>query len=166
MKRKHLIAGTLGVVIAAAIPLAFSQDGPPPRERDGKERGERMLQELDTNGDGEIAKSEIDARRAEAFAKSDTNGDGVITPAEFEAAAEARKAEREARRREAMFSRLDTDGDGAVSEAEFTTREMKMFERADADGDGVITAEELEEMRGKGPRGPRRGPRGNRRGGE
>lgn len=160
MTRKTLIAGGASLTLLAGLPLiATAQDGP-----DGPPRGERIMEELDTNGDGQIAKSEVEAKRASAFAEADANGDGAVSQSEFSAFTEAKREEKRAEREAAMFSRLDTDGDGVVSDAEFNTREMKMFERVDADGDGVISEEEMEEMRGKARRGMGRGF--NRRGGE
>ena len=160
MTRKTLIVGGASLTLLAGLPLiALAQDGP-----DRQPRGERIMEELDINDDGQIAKSEVEAKRASAFAEADANGDGAVSQSEFSALAEARREERRAKREAEMFARLDSDGDGVISDAEFNTREMKMFDLVDADGDGVITEEEMEEMRGKGRRGM--GRRFNRRGGE
>ena len=107
-----------------------------------------MVAELDLNGDGNISKSEIDAKKAAKFTEADQTGDGVLTFEEFEAHALAEKARREAQRRERMFARLDSDGDGVVSEAEFGEarggRLEKHFDRIDTNGDGMISEAERE----------------------
>jgi len=160
MTRRTLIAATAGLTLLGALPIiATAQDGP-----DRPAPGERIMEELDTNGDGQIAKSEIEAKRASAFAEADANGDGALSQAEFTAFTEAKRAERRAKREAEMFARLDTDGDGMVTAAEFNTREMKMFDRVDANGDGVVTQDEMEAMRGQGRRCMGRGFQ--RRGGE
>ena len=156
MKSALLAATTFGL---AATLSASAQEGP---ER--PDRGERMVEKLDTNGDGNITKAEVDAHKAGRFAEADANGDGSVTAAELSAFAEAERAERRERRQAEMFKRLDTDGNGSVSEAEFLARPDRMFERADANGDGVVTAEEREAVKAEMKDRPRR--RGGRRGGE
>jgi EF hand len=47
----------------------------------------------DTNGDGQISKSEAQAFHDEKFKKMDTNGDGVVTKEEAKAAKDKWKAE-------------------------------------------------------------------------
>lgn len=153
MTRKTLIAGGASLTLLAGLPLvALAQDGP-----DRQPRAERIMEELDTNRDGQIAKSEIEAKRASAFAEADANGDGAVSQSEFSAFTKARREERRAKREATMFARLDTDGDGVVTDAEFKTRAMKMFDRVDADGDDVITDEEMKKMRGMGRYFKRRG---------
>ena len=133
--------------------------------------GER-LEALDTNGDGNISREEVDAVGAERFAAADTNGDGAISTEEFAAAADAMEAQRRAERQARMFEHLDKDSDGVLSSEELSMRVDHMFSRVDKDGDGVVTEAEREDARATmrerwgerhgdhGPRGPRPGADG------
>ncbi len=47
---------------------------------------QRMVDELDTNGDGRISQTEFTARPNPVFDKADTNGDGVVDASELEKA--------------------------------------------------------------------------------
>lgn len=133
-------------------------------------RGGMISLEADLDGDGNITKAEIEAKRASNFATADTSGDGVLSFEEFEADALAKKAEREANRREHMFARLDSDGDGFVSEtemAEVRDRRMdKRFDRMDANNDGMISAEEREVIAEKMQKRGGKHKRGHSDGGE
>ncbi|TIP74517.1 MAG: hypothetical protein E5X53_02455 [Mesorhizobium sp.] len=51
--------------------------------------GKRMLQRVDTNGDGAISKDEMLAARERMFTKLDRNDDGVIDEKEIEGARDA-----------------------------------------------------------------------------
>ena len=48
----------------------------------------------DTDGNGSVTLTEMQAASAERFARMDANGDGELTAAEMQAAREARKADR------------------------------------------------------------------------
>jgi Ca2+-binding EF-hand superfamily protein len=117
--------------------------------------GMRMpaLEEVDTNSDGNISKTELEAHKANRFAAADTSGDGLVSFEEFEAHALAEKAKREAQRRERRFARLDANGDGYVSAEEHAAaddeRMARRFERVDTNGDGMISAEEREAAKAK-----------------
>lgn len=134
-----LVSGTLAYV-------AIAQEGERPHERG--ERGAKMLERVDTNGDGNISLEEVEASKAEKFSSTDLNGDGGITLEEMTASKEARRAERKAERAERAFARLDKNGDGSVTVAEFeardSKRQMNWFEKADTDSDGVVTEAERE----------------------
>lgn len=120
----------------------------------------QMLEQIDTNGDGDITRAEADAFRAARFADADANNDGVLTQDELTAHHEAERAERRAARQSEMFARMDADGDGVISEAELGGERIdRLFEHVDTDGDGVITEEERETAHENRPdrRGERRG---------
>jgi Ca2+-binding EF-hand superfamily protein len=123
----------------ASLPLIASADQNRPRHNPG----ERM-EALDTNGDGDISREEVDAVRAERFAATDTDGDGLISAEEFSAAAEAREVQQRAERHAAIFEHLDTDGDGTLSNGELSPQIDHMFSMVDSDEDGVITLAERE----------------------
>lgn len=124
MKRLHIATIALGFGLIASP--AFAQD-----------RGDRMWERLDKNGDGRIALSEVDERHRARLAAADANGDGYITRDEWNAHREKRRAESKAR----AFP--DKDGDGVVSRAEFMAKAGERFDKLDADGDGVLTEEEM-----------------------
>lgn len=139
----------IGVAAALSLPaMAAAQPG---------ERGMRA----DTNGDGLIQLSEVEAHAQQRFARLDADGNGAITQAEATEAREKMKAmmaERhasgEGKRRGmrgmrgmrggegAMFERADSNGDGQVTFAEFSAPMLERFAKHDADGDGAISADE------------------------
>ena len=88
------------------------------------------------------------------FANTDTDGDGFLSVTELEAAGSERAKKRAAR----MIERLDADQDGKLSLAEMkqTRRDpARLFERLDTDNSGGISEEEFQEARAhrKGRRG-------------
>ncbi|WP_072506281.1 EF-hand domain-containing protein [Phaeobacter porticola] len=110
--------------------------------------GPRMsFEEIDTNGDGQITKAEMEGLREARFTAADANGDGQLTLAEMEAAAQTRARTRAA----AMLERMDADNDGTLSLEELPKprRMGKMFDRVDANDDGAISKEEFETARMK-----------------
>ncbi|WP_424965064.1 EF-hand domain-containing protein [Dinoroseobacter sp. S375] len=139
-----LVALTAGSIAMAA-----------PRGDGAGHRGAPDFLELDTNGDGQITQSDLQAATAERFAALDADGNGQVSREEMAAAAETRKAERAERRLDAMLERVDANGDGQVSLEEFGTPERgsRMFTGLDTDGDGAISEEEFAARK----RGPGRG---------
>ncbi|WP_233356126.1 EF-hand domain-containing protein [Henriciella aquimarina] len=109
----------------------------------------QMIEQLDTDGDGQITKAEVEAMKASKFEEADANGDGGLTMEELDAYHEAQRQKRMEAMKQRMFERGDTNGDGVISLDEFEDRGAPMFERVDADDDGVITAEEIEAMKEK-----------------
>lgn len=163
MKKLAFIAIFAGTSVSVAG-LAFAdhhKEGGD-REKHREARAERMIEALDTDGNGVISAAEIEASKAAKFAEADANGDGGLTLQEIE---DWRTAQREARmqaRKQRMFEKRDANGDGVISLDEFEDRGMPMFDRADANDDGEVTAEELAAM--KGHRGKRHGGWKHRRG--
>ena len=159
-KAIRISAIALALSLAGVSASAVAQEGPGRGDR--MARGEKMVEQLDTNGDGAVSKAEVDASRAAAFAAADTNGDGGVSQAEVLAYQEAQRAERRAAREAEMFARADTNGDGVLGPDEFGPRVDRMFEALDKDDDGMITAEEREEAREswRERRGERRRGRG------
>jgi Ca2+-binding EF-hand superfamily protein len=104
--------------------------------------------ELDTDNDGQVTKTELDAQGAVRFAKVDTDSDGFLSVAEIEAAGQEKAAERAVR----MMKHLDADEDGKLSEEEMSNRGKgrggkdrgaKMIERFDTDENGSLSEEEF-----------------------
>lgn len=166
MRNRTLILGVTALAVAAtgmAAPSFAARDKMTPEQR-----GERMIERLDTNKDQKVSLTEFQAQVTTNFKSFDTNGDGQISAEEMkvkrEAFREARKAWREAKdktgaeretalaklkeARPAMlpglrpkaFKRVDTDGNGSLSASEISSAAEQMFKRRDKNGDGVIDA--------------------------
>ena len=131
----------------------------------------------DTDGDGRLSRAEARAAAEARFAKVDENRDGFISEIERDAAkaaAEERRAEREANRETRRrgrrgergerggdrWSRVDTNDDGVVSEAEATDQALARFDKLDANADGFVTEDEV-----RAAMRSRREARGQRQGG-
>ena len=121
------------------------------------------LTTMDANGDGVVAREEMQAqrqarmaeRRSQMFERMDVDSDGSITRAEYDAA-HAQRMEQRAERGEAgerrggrghrgghrMGMRLDRDGQG-VNIDQARQRATEQFGRMDADGDGFVTGAEM-----------------------
>ncbi len=100
---------------------------------------------VDTNGDGQLTQSEVQAAAAARIQAADTNGDGAASPEELKAHFEAKWAEKKA----AGFAKKDTNGDGALSKDEMPRMPDELFNKLDTDGNGSLTQEELSAKRGK-----------------
>lgn len=112
------------------------------------ERHERMsFETLDTDGDGQISRAEMDQRRLDRIEQADTNGDGALSLAELE----ARASERAKKHAERMMERQDANKDGILSGEELTAgpRADKRFSRVDADGSGTISQAEFDAAKGR-----------------
>lgn len=136
-------AAVTGVALMLAAATAVA--GPP------HHRHAAMLEMLDSDGDGNISRSEFISGGEAHFAQADADGDGRLTVEEARA---GHKAKREGRGA-GMFERFDGDGDGVVTLAEFSSARGAFFDRMDANGNGVIDDDE-------GPRGRRPGGRSDR----
>ena len=136
MKRSALIAALL--VGLEPLRAAQAQDMP----------GQRILQRIDTNGDGAISKDEMTAARERLFRRLDRNGDGVIDEKEIDSARQAieDRAEVAQARLGNRWRRLDTNGDGKVSQQEFASS-MPLFDLIDRNGDGRLSADEIATIR-------------------
>jgi Ca2+-binding EF-hand superfamily protein len=141
MQRSALIAALL----IGLVPLSAAHaQGIPGKDTPGK----RILQRVDTNGDGAISKDEMLAARERMFTKLDRNGDGAIDEKEIEGARDAimDRADAAQARLGNRWRRMDTNGDGKVSEDEFRNR-MPLFDLADRNGDGTLSADEIAAVR-------------------
>ncbi|SCZ68986.1 EF hand [Epibacterium ulvae] len=103
------------------------------------------FEQIDTDGNGELSRAELDAVKAARFSATDSNGDGQLSLEEIS----AKGSERAAKRAEKMMKRLDSNEDGQLSQDELsaTGREGRMFARLDADKSGAISKQEFEEAR-------------------
>lgn len=139
MKHASLFAALLLGLAPVSVALAGDAGDMP---------GQRILQRIDTNGDGAISKDEIMAARERIFKRLDRNGDGVIDEKEIETARQAiedRAGAAEARLG-TRWRRMDRNGDGKVTEDEFQAS-TPLFDLADRNGDGKLSADEIAAIR-------------------
>jgi EF hand len=101
MSKNLIILTSAAATLVASIGLAVAAEPMPPR--DGHERG---MHRIDSDGDGNVTRTEVLARSAAQFKDLDTNGDGKVTLEEFQ----VRPLE--------MFARSDANKDGNVSREE------------------------------------------------
>lgn len=155
-----LIIATLGAASAPAMADSHKQRGDRPhaeksdrghhgRNHHGRRGGNRMAQMMenfDTNGDGQLTQEEIDGARAAQLAEFDADGNGQLTLEEYQALWLDAMRERMVDR----FQAHDDDGDGQVTVEEFNEDFDSIVERFDRNGDGVLSTDDR--------RRPRRGP--------
>lgn len=141
----------IGLIAATAIALA----GGSAYARSERHGAPIDFETLDTDGNGEITRAEMQDRGAARMARADSDGDGFLTQQELEASA-VERAQAFASR---MIERHDADADGRLSAEELAKpdRADRRFNRVDKDGDGAITKAEFDAARDK-MKGHRRGP--------
>lgn len=121
----------------------------------GKIRGgfaRMFITENDADGDGKVARAELQARRARLLGEWDSNGDGTLSEAEYAAGVRKEIERRRNTRIAERYAAMDVDGDGQVSTEEFALAGAELFGRLDRDRDGFV------EFAGRG--GPHRGGKG------
>ncbi|MEL0039440.1 MAG: hypothetical protein VW865_03390 [Halieaceae bacterium] len=134
MKKIHYPQGPRVVATLALLLPGLSVAQPDP---------ERVIEQLDTDGDNLISYEEFEPPRQRGrgwFEGGDTDGDGNLSREEMEAQL-AKQIDEMTSRAIERFEAADLDGDGLVSAEE---RKRAGFDRMDADGDGYISADELE----------------------
>ncbi len=119
-------------------PGIFENDGGREHQR-GRGRGAAMLENFDTDGDGQLTQAEIDAVRADRFAEFDTDSNGELTLGEYEGLWLDAMRERMVDR----FQGLDNDGDATVTTQEFVDPFASMVSRMDRNEDGVLSADDM-----------------------
>ncbi|ESQ91273.1 hypothetical protein ABAC460_06825 [Asticcacaulis sp. AC460] len=114
-----------------------------------------MIEEYDTNKDGQVTRAEFEAYRHVRFDETDADKSGELSEAEYVAEFEARLNEdlktfdrdeekkveeyqRQMRQVHVRFGVLDTNKNGSMTFAEFLASGIGMFERQDRDKNGVI----------------------------
>ncbi len=152
-----LIAMTLTSYASLAGPGRHGHEmgmGGEPMLMEGK-MGRFSLEELDINGDGQIALDEVQSQRQARFTEVDINADGYWTAEELEAYRALKHQQR--------FTEMDTDASGGLSFEEFIagaptpsqrneTRKQQHFTQMDTDGNGAISSAEF--MALPRPQGP------------
>lgn len=154
MKRIILATASLAAVAAIAFPVAAQG-----MRGDGTKSHPRMVERLDTDGDGKVSEAEIKAHKDAMFTAIDVNQDGVLSKEEMSAhhkvMAEQMKAgfaDRRAERVNEMFDRFDTNKDGSITRDEVTavqSAEGARWEtmRAERGSDWAARAAEMEAKR-------------------
>lgn len=145
MKKTLLVISSVACIVGAVF-FANAQNSPDDA-KEGQSRGGKMggmLRAIDTNGDKVVSKDEFVADSNKRFAEMDANKDNKITEEELEKFQEAKKAEREKRKKEIeaeqekRFNEMDTDKDGKISKEEMknhreSMRDKKKDDKSDAE---------------------------------
>lgn len=134
MRNARIVA--LMALLAASVTATAATDGPAGAR-------EPLVERIDANRDGVLARAEIEAFVRERVQAADRDGDGAFSVEELRAVREQRRAARAQRR----LARLDADHDGRVSVAEIAERRTALMMRFDHDGDGAISPGERESAR-------------------
>lgn len=109
-----ITAGIAGAMLAGASVAAIAHgDGDGHRAR----HFDHMLERADTDGDGALSRTEIEAHRDALFAEFDRDDDGQVSRDEMRAGMVDR-----------LFARVDGDGDGMVSRDEFAAMAERMHD--------------------------------------
>jgi EF hand/EF-hand domain pair len=117
----------LGCAGAIVVGVALS-DGATAADQDVRE----IMEILDENGDGLVAREEFLRRKTVIFSRAISNrsSERRMRPGDINVTPEA-------------FADADLDGDGELSGAEFVQASFTRFEAIDANSDQKITFEEL-----------------------
>lgn len=153
--RRRALPAALAALALAFAGAAAAQEGAAPDQNQNPQREQalqRLLQQVDKNGDQAISTEESKAAQRQRFAALDASGDGALTQQEFLAplAAAEIPADRKARIEAVMveaFVAMDEDKNAGVSEAEFLSAGRQRFVSVDTNGDGMLTLDELRAAR-------------------
>lgn len=145
--------GLRALMVATATMLCLGGSAATAQDRDGDEdrqRENRWVRFLDTDGDGRVSLDEIKAEQQRLISAADVDDDGMLSVEEF-------------RRRGRLFMRLrattlfdlmDANGDEMLTAEEIAAPSERWLARYDANGDGGLDADEVLSRRGR--RGHRR----------
>ncbi len=184
MTGKELLLGAVaaGLLLSGATAPAFAAKG------EGKhgQRGAAMIERLDDNKDGKVSLDEFKTNVSATFKTFDADGNGQVTKDEIKARRDAFRQARKAVRDAAgadkdkaiealraagpimlpgagrMFDRADTDKNGTLSEAEVLASAQTIFERRDRNKDGALDMADAGQQKGKGHHGKNREDRAER----
>lgn len=152
--RFTIAALAAALFLIAALPLAAQDAAPAPRP----DRLARLLQRVDTDGDGAISVAEAQSFAASRFDRLDVDHRGYLTLEAFQAplrraidrASDARRPllEKALPRLEAAFKAINKAGDGHLTKDEFLADSNARFAAADTDKDGKLSLDELRHAHG------------------
>jgi len=114
-------------------------------------RSEKLMNKMDTNGDGMVSKDEWIAYQEKIFTMLDKKKTGMldakafVDPSGGELANFATGGYARGLRTKAMMHKIDTDGDGTISHDEFIAYQAKIFDMMDTSSThkGMIGKEEV-----------------------
>lgn len=160
------IAIEICVVISSLILLAGVAQAAIEQPRESKQvlsHGESMFDSMDSNGDGEVTKSEFDEFSTRYFKKLDTNHDGKLTPDEMQGGHNQESGHGSAPHLNDRFDAADVNHDGGIDreEAKVMPMLLQYFDEMDADKDGKITRQEYMDAMPRLHRGKRIDSGGN-----
>jgi hypothetical protein len=104
---------------------------------------DRVLAQMDLNGDHRVARAEFRAVRQQRFSMADSNRDRLITPQEFRAELVDVAGGIGLPWSAQLFMAIDRDADGLMAPDELDAAGEALFTRADRNGDGFVTAQEI-----------------------
>lgn len=114
-------------------------------------RSEKLMNKMDTDGDGMVSRAEWTAFHEKAFAMLDKNKTGMLDAKQFiskdggDMVSLATGGYARGLRTSAMMKKIDTDGDGSISHDEYMTYQLKVFDMMDTSTQhkGMIGKEEV-----------------------
>src|SRR5450432_1710772 len=114
-------------------------------------RSEKLMNKMDTNGDGMVSKDEWTAYQDKVFAMLDKKKTGMldaktfIDPSGGELVSLATGGYARGLRTKAMMHKIDTDADGTISHDEYIAYQAKIFDMMDTSSihKGMIGKEEV-----------------------
>ena len=162
---RHAFAPLMLAALASAASAQTPASASQPRTKAQLTQGlGQRFNVLDSNRDGNITKTEIEAaaararqeadstiakRAEEGFKKLDTDKNGQLSLAEFKASIPPMQA----RPADTVLQRLDANKDGKITLQEFGAPTMAAFDRLDANKDGTVSDQEISARRSAAPAG-------------
>ena len=132
MKTKWIVGSAL-IALIAGTAMAATQNAPEGGWRGG------FFRQLDTNKDGKVERSEVEAWAEARFKALDTAGDGTLTKEQYVDAMIAKIRPR----LEQRFDKLDANKDGKVTAQEFEAPALARFDRRDTGKTGALSIDDL-----------------------
>ena len=144
MTKTPITASLLTLLLAITQPASGQPNGPHAEGKGGKKPSpDRMIQRLDSDGDGLVSFEEFQLpekrRGADRLDEADADGDGNVSRAEMEAQLNA-QLEAVKAKAEARFEQADSNDDGFITPEE---RKQVAFQMLDINDDGYLSPEEL-----------------------
>lgn len=157
MKRTLISTIAAASLVGLGIGAVATADDHKGKSGKHSEKRAEMLQQFDTNGDGQLDETERETAKLAKFSAIDTDGSGSLTKSEITAHMTKKMTERVDER----FAKGDANGDGVISVEEFSAagkerrgkrgeRRAEMLEKFDTDGDGQLSETERQAARDAG----------------